>query len=107
MVTLLSSQEDYSITKQNIESNKYSTYSERKYALEELKKRMDYGGDGTWPLDNTNNRQAWLITVADLFLWLCFHVYICQRPRENRTLTFIPMRISTSSSEDSDISSEA
>lgn len=102
MVTLCASQEDYYGRKMQILDNDYLNEVQRRAYLQKLKDTMQLDNPLGWPLENTNNKQMWLIIISDFVIWLCYYIY-CKM----NSLRFVYERtlsLHSTSSDDSDYS---
>jgi len=104
VVLLLSEQEDYQARK-NIIMTYSRTVQERETAIEKLKEEYNLDDDWAWPLDNTTNRQLWIVVALDVLLWAGYTTwkYINNErafPRMNN------LRMMSTSSEDTSSSEE-
>lgn len=97
MIFLLAMQDDYWDRRYSILSNDYISQVQRSKLLEELQQSMIIDNPFQWPMEGTN-RQVWVIVCADVFIW-CVYVYWIKHVRDNNTIGFRAMRISSSDSE--------
>jgi len=104
IILLLSEQEDYQARKELI--YQYSRNEEqRDIALKKLREDYELDNPWAWPMDNTTNRQLWIVFCLDVILWIIYYVW---KKYNNETAlpTLNNIRLMSSSSEDSLTSSE-
>ncbi len=74
VILLLSEQEDYQGRKDLI--YEYSrTREERDIALQKLRDDYELDNPWAWPMDNTTNRQLWIVCSLDTLLWVIYFVW--------------------------------
>jgi len=102
MITLLAAQDDYDAEQHNIDLDRWMTWEEKKIAHQELVKRSEVEDVFGWPMENNfGNRQLWFIIGVDITLWGAWFTYLrVYGIRWRRRWDYRPMRIATSSSED-------
>lgn len=104
VVLLLSEQEDYQARKELI--YQYSrTREERTIALEKLRQDYELDNPWSWPMDNTTNRQLWIVVALDVILWLVYYAW--KKYNNERAMPRLNhVRMFSTSSDDTDSSGE-
>jgi len=104
VILLLSEQEDYQARKDLI--YQYSrTREERDVALEKLRDDYDLDNPWSWPMDNTTNRQLWIVVALDAILWVVYYAW--KKYNNERVIPRLThVRMLSTSSEETESSEE-
>tara|TARA_E500000331_G_C17204404_1_gene690729 strand:+ start:58 stop:882 length:825 start_codon:yes stop_codon:yes gene_type:complete len=106
IITLTSSQEDYYDRKMQILDNHYLNEFQRHDYLEKLKITMVNDNPLGWPIENTSNKQMWLICGSDIILWIIYYIYCKMNSFNFVYQRSLSLHSDTSSDDDSSTTSD-